>query len=817
MLNVCHLTDNDDSDQCNSESSEKPSTATENGQNQNGTTGNAPASSQPQTNNNSTGDTATPPPVGDLKKHTPAPSLNCIHCSLSFNHRTELQAHMILQHGQLSNDHCQRIAISVDQRQRVQTDSPQLLNNFNPPCTTAATIYNITNGRQSSVAVGVDERSLDTEVDLDAERPTDGQSVDLPVNSSAVQNSTNLYPCLHCGQQFSHPEILYLHTVQLHGNNAVVEQHTSTASDLIDSISSELALKKAACSSSSTSAAAATVCKNTPPIASSSTISSTVDGKQVVTNQPVSQLDIKLSKLAQHHLKRIHELRQPRRLVDKLPFRCEYCAKRFRAERFLYAHKKKKHAYHMVTPLLSSCESPPPPPLASDAKSPSPSPNHFYTTQATAPAGSYVPTVPDMTCAMCRQLMVLFQSHFLTVHSNAMINQSSFYATDFATMGFLHQQQQILSSMGIGLDGVLLGNGGNLHQQVLDRDAYCEICQKEFCNKYFLKTHKLNMHGIFMDDYPMKQLKPADEASGMDVKRQRLDMLSTVTGVVDNMTASPVASQQQRYWNPAIADLAINGTLSCNLCVKSFPSFFALIAHRYRDHGSFDNTLVSPFVGRSPTMLLPNLSASAPVDTGAAAAAAAAAAAYASSLGTDLTAADGGNWFCEICRRDFPNKYCMRVHMYSVHGIVGDGCPAINLPTPTPSRSGSKDRSAGRGGVGNPSKNFCNICNKEVCNKYFLRTHMLKMHGIVIDENRAVIGSINTTTVENGGSAETSKSFVCRVCDRHFPGSHDLKLHYEEEHQRRNVLPPASEADGQAVVEEDGSNAATPASRDTLG
>ncbi|XP_003367042.1 zinc finger protein [Trichinella spiralis] len=77
---------------------------------------------------------------------------------------------------------------------------------------------------------------------------------------------------------------------------------------------------------------------------------------------------------------------------------------------------------------------------------------------------------------------------------------------------------------------------------------------------------------------------------------------------------------------------------------------------------------------------------------------------------------------------------------------------------------------------------------------YFLRTHMLKMHGIVIDENRTVIGSINTTTVENGGSAETSKSFVCRVCDRHFPGSHDLKLHYEEEHQRRNVPPPASEA-----------------------
>jgi hypothetical protein len=36
------------------------------------------------------------------------------------------------------------------------------------------------------------------------------------------------------------------------------------------------------------------------------------------------------------------------------------------------------------------------------------------------------------------------------------------------------------------------------------------------------------------------------------------------------------------------------------------------------------------------------------------------------------------------------------------------------------------------------SKNFCDLCNKEVCNKYFLRTHMLKMHNIVIDENKVV-------------------------------------------------------------------------------
>ena len=26
--------------------------------------------------------------------------------------------------------------------------------------------------------------------------------------------------------------------------------------------------------------------------------------------------------------------------------------------------------------------------------------------------------------------------------------------------------------------------------------SYCEICEKELCNKYFMKTHMMKMHGI---------------------------------------------------------------------------------------------------------------------------------------------------------------------------------------------------------------------------------------------------------------------------------------------------------------------------------
>ncbi|OQR67771.1 hypothetical protein BIW11_04702, partial [Tropilaelaps mercedesae] len=47
------------------------------------------------------------------------------------------------------------------------------------------------------------------------------------------------------------------------------------------------------------------------------------------------------------------------------------------------------------------------------------------------------------------------------------------------------------------------GQGGSLPpstpggMRIFNPEAYCELCNKEFCNKYFLKTHKANKHGIY--------------------------------------------------------------------------------------------------------------------------------------------------------------------------------------------------------------------------------------------------------------------------------------------------------------------------------
>ncbi|CAD5213086.1 unnamed protein product [Bursaphelenchus okinawaensis] len=76
------------------------------------------------------------------------------------------------------------------------------------------------------------------------------------------------------------------------------------------------------------------------------------------------------------------------------------------------------------------------------------------------------------------------------------------------------------------------------------------------------------------------------------------------------------------------------------------------------------------------------------------------------------------------------------------------------------------------------SKNYCDLCNKEVCNKYFLRTHMLKMHNIVIDENKSVIANIDTLEKEKEGGL----SFRCDICKIKLDTRLQLRDHKRDAH-----------------------------------
>ena len=98
--------------------------------------------------------------------------------------------------------------------------------------------------------------------------------------------------------------------------------------------------------------------------------------------------------------------------------------------------------------------------------------------------------------------------------------------------------------------------------------------------------------------------------------------------------------------------------------------------------------------------------------------------------------------FCQYCSKSFCNKYFLRTHMNKAHGktliiennsnnsmissLIGgsqindDGELIVDPQNMDETYFASKvvDRVA------------CDICSKQVCNKYFLRTHKQKVHGI---------------------------------------------------------------------------------------
>ena len=110
-------------------------------------------------------------------------------------------------------------------------------------------------------------------------------------------------------------------------------------------------------------------------------------------------------------------------------------------------------------------------------------------------------------------------------------------------------------------------------------------------------------------------------------------------------------------------------------------------------------------------------------------------------------------------------------------------------------RASLNDQQIQRRQYSSAGRNFCTFCNKEVCNKYFLRTHMLKMHNIVIDENKPVIGNIDTLEKERLGAGISvsffieifyktyfTVSFRCEFCLMELQSRNELRMHKEEVH-----------------------------------
>lgn len=327
---------------------------------------------------------------------------------------------------------------------------------------------------------------------------------------------------------------------------------------------------------------------------------------------------------------------------------------------------------------------------------------------------------------------------------------------------------------------------------VMNPKAYCEMCNKEYCNKYFLRTHKMKRHGIYIaDDKDQKLDGTMNQPWPFTVQTSPLNLIVTEQQSHERKTTSPNDISCEvcgiKFQNSSLAQLhnstmhrkmspkepdnidrlgeeqrsedASKGTTenisedlqklqtmilqlndidamkvatSCNFCSKGFENRFFLHAHMVTEHGML--------VEDTPEF----------------------------DKGLDSENSNN-NTLCDFCGKDIPNAEDMKKHIMEIHTTVPEVKKEESNQEPSQPMSSKFVPSSSvperRLSVNvTPTSSYCEICNKELCNKYFMKTHMQRMHGIEI-ENGAQIGGV-----------------VCDICNKELCSKYFLRVHKHNTH-----------------------------------
>lgn len=278
---------------------------------------------------------------------------------------------------------------------------------------------------------------------------------------------------------------------------------------------------------------------------------------------------------------------------------------------------------------------------------------------------------------------------------------------------------------------------GPVPVKIFNPDAYCDMCNKEFCNKYFLKTHKANKHGIYVDSPA-----PSTTIDAANVFGATNFHAGNTSVKLEPSTTPP----HKRFRNEESA----------------------IRKQKQKNESSMDQL-------ESQQISLPQ------------------------------------NEDCRETSRESPSG--MEVLLKQEYGIEQEDATFMPAPRHLSPQSIQQVRDSGfsadllrRLGVINPEA-FCEICCKEYCNKYFLRTHKMKRHGIVMQDNERSPGNSGTTVatwhqvqtsplnlIVTDTTATCSESndrigeeYECKSCDIRFQTiglyqAHCRKIHEVEEH-----------------------------------
>ncbi|KAL9698681.1 hypothetical protein quinque_002122 [Culex quinquefasciatus] len=400
------------------------------------------------------------------------------------------------------------------------------------------------------------------------------------------------------------------------------------------------------------------------------------------------------------------------------------------------------------------------------------------------------------------------------------------------------------------------GNRPNLPPlKIFNPEAYCELCNKEFCNKYFLKTHKANKHGIYEPQSganeslpnlgsfnPFSQLSQVFQMQQQQAALQEQQDRSNQNNHNQAPNNDSIGQQQplaRPTTSPKLPMNPIQPTVFCDICCKKFSSLSAMRKHRSKAHEKLSdasNHDLSRAVALKEELFKSvntNGDGERNEEENDDKQGMSSAEQEAEAISVDLQKLQSmimqlndlnnqRKMTCGICGKEMENQYLLHAHMIQEHNNMNENNNGMKSPlgsTPMPSSPseyevckqcdkefsnafvlkqhlieahGAQNVSPKREGFITPERpttapnmnmpagpgygdrkptfsmtptsSYCEICNKELCNKYFMKTHMQRMHGIEI-ENGAQIGGV-----------------VCNICNKELCSKYFLRVHKHNTH-----------------------------------
>lgn len=359
---------------------------------------------------------------------------------------------------------------------------------------------------------------------------------------------------------------------------------------------------------------------------------------------------------------------------------------------------------------------------------------------------------------------------------------------------------------------------------VMNPKAFCEICCKEYCNKYFLRTHKLKRHGIYIPDDKEKDISMSGFSPHTSVQTSPLNLIMTEQNSCDSKMISPTSIGCDicciKFQNASLAHLhnvSVHGRVCSRDSDESEQTDLNKVPEGPKNEKPLNPEAISEDLQKLQTMIL-----------------------QLNDINTTKVSTN-----CTICNKDFENRFYFQAHMMSEHSLLVDAelekppiepesssnnntmCDVCgkelsnveelsrhvvefhsnNITVNNSITEGNKDENSDYNSVEKisrtsisstghiperrvsmnitPTSSYCEICNKELCNKYFMKTHMQRMHGIEI-ENGAQIGGV-----------------VCDICNKELCSKYFLRVHKHNTHgiiEYGSNLLPSRKSEGESFV-----------------